>query len=262
MSDIYRQVGGQPNLGLAEIDEHLDYDGKSVERISDPEFRLFVLWTCIGQYRAAADRIRQDLGEDTPTVNDARHHQLVSRWAIESRRVYPDIRQRDLMDGFVNGIYDHLDKGMPLAAYMEILDLRSDCPDYIHPDVRFDLMVAICNNTTDLHPEDSFKPMVVREMLDETVPGGIGYCDDAERLRRYHNIAMLDDSMPDLASDFIGIMRADRDVVNSDYFDFNTRALSEVLYLVVERGYSELALHLISLGVLDFEEEAMLLEIL
>lgn len=261
MADVHRQDGGLEHLGLAEIDPHLDYPGKSVEQISDPEFRLAVLWTCVGQYGAEATRDRADEGNDFPTVNDARHQQLIARWTTEARSVYPDIRTKGLFHAHEQRVVELVDDAKPLAAYLELIDIRNHYPEFIHADVRFDLMAAIYGWSDDLNQADSFRPMLMADMFDETRPHGAGYCDDAERLRRYHRLMEWDESMAGIITDYIiaaGSVSVDQ---NPDYFDGITD-MATVIQTIVDRRYAELAGHLIESGLLSFDQEVLLLAIL
>lgn len=259
MADIFRQEGGLGYLGLAEVDPRLDFTGKSVERLSDPEFRLIALWSCIGQYAASSDRTKVEFGDDMPTIDEARHHQLVSRWAQEARRVYPDIRTRGMFESHEQKIASLIDNGRPLAAYLELIDLRSDYPEFMHPDVRFDLMASIYSQSDDLSQGDIFRPMVLREMLDETRPEGTGYCDNPERLRRYQRLAEWDDVFEGIIANYIVASKSVSLELDLGYFEADPTDFKTTLGVVAERKYAELAGHFAATGLLDIDEEALLL---
>jgi len=258
MTDIYRQDGGLPNLGLAAIDPHLDFTGKSIERISDPEFRLIALWTTIGQYAASAAQQRTEHGSDIPTVDEARYHQLIERWTLEMRRVYPVVRSSQLFEKNEGVVTKLIGSGKYLLAYHELLELRTDYPEFLHADVRFDLMTKIYESSTNIGNGDIFLSMVLREMLDETLPGGPGYCDNTERLRRYHRLSEWDLSMDELLLNYVQRAKAGADQ-DPAYFTSTEDEISSVLTTVVDRRYADLAMYLVQTGTLSFDESAYLL---
>ena len=255
-----RQDGGLPNLGLAEIDPRLDRPSKSVERISDPMARLVVLWTLIGQYEHAA--IEADSEQDGAlTVQSAQKFQLLSTWANETRRVVPQHRlESDRIS--VKNIFEKLQDDKPLAAYIELIDIRDWAPEMVHPDVRFDLFYAIWNHTEPLNDQDSFRDIVLRDMVGETMPGGIGYCDDTERLRRYEMLGNIDSNYLELVETYVKQRAVNSPSEYSEYFDGGEISISDVCGLIAERKYDRLSTHILNMGVVGIEDELTLLDAL
>lgn len=255
-----RQDGGLPPLFLAEIDPRLDWEGKSVERISDPVARLVVLWTVIGQYDNLARINGGGLGGE-PTVADAQRYQLMSTWAHESRRVMPCQRLEPTVRSAQQRVLDKLEE-KPLGAYVEVVEIRDCMPEMMHPDVRFDLLYRIWESSTDLNERDSFRDIIARDMISETMPGGEGYCDNPERLRRYNILANVDSKFRQVVHDHIAQCIAGRDLGQNGYYDDEPMSISDVCRLAVERQYTDLAQYMLDTGVLEMEDELVLLALL
>jgi hypothetical protein len=254
--NIYRQDGELPKLGLHEIDEHLARQGKSVEDLSDPLFRLFVLRTTIGQYRLAADLNREKHG-DGVEYNDLRHSQVLTAWIHESRRVLPRERltiQDD--DPFCQRVLSLAEKGEVIAAFDEITLLNQDMPDWVHPDTKFDIMERLRFGVRGSMLEE----IILRQMLDETVPGGSGECDNPERLRRYLVLAGSDPTIGGAVDDFFqAISRPDVEGVSRDFFDSSIVDTDSICQLTADRAYRDVAERMLELPCVTFDQEVLLL---
>ncbi len=255
-----RQDGGLPPLFLAEIDPRLDWEGKSVERISDPVARLVVLWTIIGQYDNVA-RMNGGGPDGEPTVADAQRYQLMSTWAHESRRVMPCQRLEPTERSAQQRVLDKLGE-TPLGAYVEVVEIRDWMPEMMHPDVRFDLLYRIWANSTDLNETDSFRDIIARDMISETLPGGEGYCDNPERLRRYNVLSRVDPKFQQVVDGYLASCMASGDLEQHGYYDDKPMSITEVCRIAVERRYTELAQYMLDAGVLELDDEHVLLTLL
>ena len=248
-----RQDGGLPNLGLADIDQRLDWPDKSVERISDPMGRLLVLWTLIGQYDHAARTTDPD-HDGAFTVQSAQKYQLLSAWAHETRRVIPQHRlESDRLSS--KKIDALLDEGKPLEAYLEVLEMRDWMPEFMHPDVRFDLLHTIWEQTKPISDRDSFREIVFGEMVIETIPGGLGFCDTAERLRRFELLGRADPIFTQLVNNFLMACITDAPSENPDFFDTETNDISTICLQIGDRKYDRLGAHILDMGILDWQDE-------
>lgn len=254
----FRQDGGLPHLALSDIDERLDRPGKSVEQLSDPMARLVVLWTLVGQYDHAA-RMQGGGQDGVPTVADAQRYQLLSTWAHESRRVMPRQRLEEAERPSQQRIRRDIQENRPLEAFMGVVNVRDWAPEMMHPDVRFDLLYAIWAGSSSLNEQDSFRDIVVRNMVDETMPGGEGYCDNAERARRYHRLTCVDEKFEGIVREFLSDCLLGLENKQPVYFDDTPLSMTELCSLVGERGYAEIAKYMLDLNVLGLQEELLLL---
>lgn len=257
---LLRQDGGLPDLGLANIDQRLDWPDKSVERISDPKVRLLVLWTLIGQYGHAASTVDPDQ-DGAFTVQSAQMYQLLSAWSHETRRVIPQHRlESDRLTS--KKVDSHLGEGKPLEAYLEVLEVRDWMPEFMHPDVRFDLFHTIWEKAEPISNQDSFREIVFGEMVIETIPGGLGFCDNAERLRRYELLGRADGIFTKMVSDFVAACIADAPPENPDFFDTETNNISTICDLIAERKYDRLGAQILAMNVLDMEDELTIISMM
>ncbi len=252
------QGGGQPDLFLRHIDEHFARAGKSVEDISDPVARLWVLWTLIGQMDAMARTNGGGPGGE-PTVEDAKRHQVMAVWTHECRRVLPTHRLEDTDRASMQRIMDYLAEDKPMHALQDVLDVRDWMPEFMHPDVRFDLLRTIWENSTDLHQNDSFRGIIASSMIAETMPGGEGHCDNAERLRRYHSLVPVDEKFERVVEDFLADCRLGMTSERSGYYDEKPISIIALCGLVAERKYSDVAHMMLASGELSFDDEFVLI---
>jgi hypothetical protein len=179
--DPLSQDGNDVPLHLGNIDPKLTQPGRSIENITDPEARLVVLWTTIGQYRAIAEMENHGDGTTESVVNDAKYHQLLSTWTREARRIDPLVRFSEIPDS----VTDPIEHEQTLIAYAEITQIRTLMPELMHPDVRFTALDVLRRQSRNLSGGLLLGRLIAYDMLDESMPGGAGHCDDAERLRRY-----------------------------------------------------------------------------
>lgn len=253
-----RQEGGLPDLGLADIDQRLDWPNKSVEKISDPMARLVVLWTLIGQYEHAA--ILADSENDGEfTVQNAQRFQLLSAWSHETRRVMPRHRLEAKESQLTKKVLRLIESDKPLGAYSEVIDMRDWMPEYMHPDVRFDLLYAIWSKSKPLNGQDCFRDIVLRDMVSETMPGGMGYCDNVERLRRYDMLSNTDGHYARLIDMFIDRSMHGMPPEDTGFFDNTTTAIGDVCDLIAQRRYSSLGSRVLDMGVVGMTDELTLL---
>lgn len=253
---ILHQGGGLPPLGLGDIDGRLVRRGKNIEDISDPRARLFVLRTVIGQYHASADYSRQELG-DGIQYTDLQRSQVLTAWIHESRRVLPQERLTDIdNDPFCKRLLDDVERGDVITAFQEMLQLNEEMPDWVHPDTKFDVMERMRFAVRDTMLEE----LILRHMLDETIPGGAGECDNPERLRRYLILEKSDAPIGAVIDDFfLGLTRPDADSENLDFFDTDIVDTATICQIVVDRGYSDVAYRMLGQPGITLEQELLLL---
>lgn len=255
--EIHSQAGGEFPLGLGEVDPQLTKAGRSVEDLSHPEFRLIVLWCVIGQYRASADR-QKDETQAAMVTDDARYFQLLSTWTKEARRVYPLIRQKDKL----RDIETKITSGNHLEVYNELVELRDYMPELIHPDKRFDLMDMLLMKISEREGGDTLAEIVQQGMLDETLPGGVGFCDDIERLRRYLRLSEINPDYTEIVDNFFGALISRDPTIRSNYFEHSPLDLREFCKTLVRRDCRELALFVTSRGYVDLDNQAILIPLL
>ncbi len=259
--DPFRMDGGQPALGLADVDYQLVKPGKSIEDLGNREFRLIVLWTTIGQYHASAQLRNAEDGTDF-NIDDARFLQLMSAWTKESREVYPTGRVGKDDGGFGKEITGLINDGLLVNAYEKLIDMRSWAPEVVHPDLRFDFFDDI-NTMAQQRPENDFlSELVFREMVDETIPGGLGFCDNPERLRRYDMLAKTDPLYEELVASFIVGLLDDTPPARTDYFDENPLSVDKLCQTVAAREHRALAQILMGNPRIGTENELVLIPLL
>lgn len=258
--NIHRQDGGLPSLRLAEVDPRLARQNKSIEDLSDPRFRLVVLWTTIGQYRFSAEKDGETEGGTSVVVNDARYYQLLATWTQESRRVDPRLRFEVESGGVYGNVTKLIEENRIVEAYDEIIDVRNTMPELLHPDIRFNLLERIRQQSATHSAGDLLEEMIVRDMIDETVPGGASFCDNPERLRRYLVLSKIDSKFIALIDDYLASINSNEQAINqTDYFDNIPESIRSICDAVVERGYDDLAGFLFTGSHLDIDSELMLL---
>ncbi|MDO8265841.1 MAG: hypothetical protein Q7T41_02780 [Candidatus Saccharibacteria bacterium] len=255
--DIHLQNGGEFPLNLSEIDPRLAMTGRSVEDLSNPEFRLIVLWTTIGQYRASA-QLEKEENNDSLVLNDVRYYQLLSTWTAESRRVNPLVRNEPTPPE----IDDLIKSNQFVKAYNEIVELRDFMPELIHPDKRFDLLYTLLERASKLPSGDTLAMIINQDILNETVPGGISFCDDTERLRRYLKLSDINPTYIGIIDNFFGALVSNDETIKSNYFDHNSIDLRAFCELLVKRQCRELALFVTSRGYVDLDNQAILIPLL
>lgn len=185
----------------------------------------------------------------------------MSTWVHESRRVMPCQRLDSTERVSQQRVLEKIEE-QPLGAYLEVVNIRDWMPEMMHPDVRFDLLYRIWEGSTGLNEKDSFRDIIARDMIGETMPGGEGYCDNPERLRRYNVLANVDQKFRQVVDDHIARCIAGRDLGQSGYYDDEPMSISDVCRLAVERQYTDLAKYMLDAGVLEMEDELMLLTLL
>jgi hypothetical protein len=246
------QDGNEVSLNLGDIDPKLRHPGKSIEDITDPEARLFVLWTTIGQYRAIAEIENHDDGTTESVVNDAKYHNLLSTWTREARRLNPLIRFSEF-PGVVTSLVEN---GEPVEAYAEILQLRSVTPELYHPDTRFTALDALRGQAVHQRHGLLLSKLIGRDMLDESMPGGAGHCDDAERIRRY---LVLKEDFPYLGPVIRDFAQDVQLGPTSQYFDNDTPGIEDICTITASRRYRDVAEYLLQNVALNFDSEVVLL---
>lgn len=256
-SEFFSQTGGEYPLGLADVDPRLTQPGKSIEDFSNPDFRLFILWTLVGQYGASADRQKDETGASMVT-DDARHFQLLSMWTKEARRVDPLIRQR----GTLTELELLVQSGKHVEAYNELIELRDSMPEFIHPDERFDFMHELFVLTSRSQEGDTLATIIQQDMIDETVPGGMGFCDDIERLRRYLKLSESNPAFIAVIDNFFGALISKDETIQSNYFEHTSLDLREFCETLVKRDCKQLALFVTSRGYVDLDNQAILIPLL
>lgn len=244
-------------LPLDEIDWHLTAPGKSINDIEDPFERLAILWTVVSQYRASSEMQRRE-GDDGLNYNDARHYQLVELWTHEARRVVPNLRNDRRFTSFhAEHVQGLLGVGKSLEAYAFLVSERTEAPEMLHADIRFDLLLRIAQilHGSDEEDQQNTASLLVRDLADETVPGGPGYCDDAERLRRYLLMGDLDDKYGYLFSDYFEYPTQPSSPSHFDY----AQDRHEILHVIASRNYADVAEALVAGEFVSVDEEFVLL---